>query len=658
MDFIVSNLNDSGSGSLRWAIDQANTNHGFDNIRFQPSLAGGTLVLRSSLSEIKDKVAIQGLVSNQNAPQVAIDFNSQKGLKFSGSSANGSSIKGLALLKASGDGLTLDASNISVQNNYIGIKLDGITGNGNTGNGILITNKSTGNLIGTLDPLTGADLAKQVSNVISSNFANGILVQGSSSNRIANNRIGTSADGKRDLGNKSNGICLSQKALNNIIGGSYNSGNSPTKNQFARPGQGNLISGNGGAGVRIDNYSTGNTLLGNFIGTDSKGTAAVGNDGDGVSIYNSDGNILRGTTRNEAPFIYFNVVSGNKGNGLRVQNSNNTVVHANFFGLGADNATIVANNGDGALIAGTSTNTQYGGVIPLGNVNAGNDGNGIAVTDQAKKFISFNTFAGLTAFGGIAPNKKSGIMITSSGGQNEVRTNVMAGNLMHGLHVTGNAKDVWIEPNIIGLDSYGTAATYKSKDGKKTISWANGVDGIRVEGSASNIRITGDRKSVIPQNTISNNKGYGIRLLDRANQITIDNAYIGLSSTGKTIFGNNLGGIYADDKVSGLQIGTQDNLNFYNRIVGNGGNGITLTRPINVKMFNNKMANNGGNGLSLSGGSGNTIANNQANANKLYGFKYIATTRNTIKNNTGVDNGLGLTNLTSMFPFQTRWPIR
>ena len=397
------------------------------------------------------------------------------------------------MLKASGDGLTLDASNISVQNNYIGIKLDGITGNGNTGNGILITNKSTGNLIGTLDPLTGADLAKQVSNV------------------------GTSADGKRDLGNKSNGICLSQKALNNIIGGSYNSGNSPTKNQFARPGQGNLISGNGGAGVRIDNYSTGNTLLGNFIGTDSKGTAAVGNDGDGVSIYNSDGNILRGTTRNEAPFIYFNVVSGNKGNGLRVQNSNNTVVHANFFGLGADNATIVANNGDGALIAGTSTNTQYGGVIPLGNVNAGNDGNGIAVTDQAKKFISFNTFAGLTAFGGIAPNKKSGIMITSSGGQNEVRTNVMAGNLMHGLHVTGNAKDVWIEPNIIGLDSYGTAATYKSKDGKKTISWANGVDGIRVEGSASNIRITGDRKSVIPQNTISNNKGYGIGLLDGAN---------------------------------------------------------------------------------------------------------------------------------------------
>ena len=644
MDFSVSNLSDSGTGSLRWAIDRANATTGFDSIVFDQSLAGGTITLQTSLADLKDKVAINGLVSNGNAPQVAVNFNKNDGLRFSGKNANGSSLKGLALLNAGGDGLILNAEKITVQNNYIGVDLDGVTGMGNAGNGILITTKSKNNLIGTLDPLTGQNLATQVSNVISANAANGILVQGSSSNRIANNRIGTSADGTKDLGNYVNGIRLKQKANNNIIGGDYNQGNKPTDNEFARPGQGNLISGNGASGVRIDGGSTSNTLSGNFIGTDSKGTAAIANDGDGVGIYNSNNNVLRGTTKSQAPFIYYNVVSGNKGNGLRVQNSNGTVIHANFFGLGSDNATIVANGGDGALIEGTSTNTQYGGVIPLGNVNAGNDGNGIAVTDKAKQFITFNTFAGLTAFGGIAPNKKSGILISSSGGKNEVRTNVMAGNLLHGLHVTGNAKDVWIEPNIIGLDTKGTAATYQTQDGK-TVSWGNGVDGIRVDGNASNIRITGDRKSVIPQNTISNNKGYGIRLLDRAKQVTIDNAYLGLSSTGTTTFGNTLGGIYADANVTDLQIGTQQNLDFYNKIVGNGGNGITLIRPVKAKVFNNKMLNNTGDGFSLSGGNSNTIVNNQASANGGYGFEYTNTVNNTLKNNTGDANGQGLTNL-------------
>ena len=644
MDFSVSNLSDSGTGSLRWAIDRANATTGFDSIVFDQSLAGGTITLQTSLADLKDKVAINGLVSNGNAPQVAVNFNKNDGLRFSGKNANGSSLKGLALLNAGGDGLILNAEKITVQNNYIGVDLDGVTGMGNAGNGILITTKSKNNLIGTLDPLTGQNLATQVSNVISANAANGILVQGSSSNRIANNRIGTSADGTKDLGNYVNGIRLMQKANNNIIGGDYNQGNKPTDNEFARPGQGNLISGNGASGVRIDGGSTSNTLSGNFIGTDSKGTAAIANDGDGVGIYNSNNNVLRGTTKSQAPFIYYNVVSGNKGNGLRVQNSNGTVIHANFFGLGSDNATIVANGGDGALIEGTSTNTQYGGVIPLGNVNAGNDGNGIAVTDKAKQFITFNTFAGLTAFGGIAPNKKSGILISSSGGKNEVRTNVIAGNLLHGLHVTGNAKDVWIEPNIIGLDTKGTAATYQTQDGK-TVSWGNGVDGIRVDGNASNIRITGDRKSVIPQNTISNNNGYGIRLLDRAKQVTIDNAYLGLSSTGTTTFGNTLGGIYADANVTDLQIGTQQNLDFYNKIVGNGGNGITLIRPVKAKVFNNKMLNNTGDGFSLSGGNSNTIVNNQASANGGYGFEYTNTVNNTLKNNTGDANGQGLTNL-------------
>ena len=43
------------------------------------------------------------------------------------------------------------------------------------------------------------------------------------------------------------------------------------------------------------------------------------------------------------PFVYYNVVSGNKQNGLRVTDANDTVVQGNFFGTGANNTAIVKN---------------------------------------------------------------------------------------------------------------------------------------------------------------------------------------------------------------------------------------------------------------------------------------------------------------------------
>ena len=92
------------------------------------------------------------------------------------------------------------------------------------------------------------------------------------------------------------------------------------------------------------------------------------------------------------------MISGNGGNGLRVTNSNDTTIQANFFGMGADNNTRRRQRLNGVLVEGTSANTQVGGVIPLGNVIAGNGQNGIDVRDTASGFTSFNTFCGLAAF--------------------------------------------------------------------------------------------------------------------------------------------------------------------------------------------------------------------------------------------------------------------
>ena len=92
-------------------------------------------------------------------------------------------------------------------------------------------------------------------------------------------------------------------------------------------------------------------------------------------------------------------------------------------------------------------------MIPLGNVISGNNGNGIEVRDTASGFTSFNTFAGVYAFGGAAPNKRDGILITSSGGNNLIRTCIVSGNLGNGIELGGNATGVQVTDTAVGTNT-------------------------------------------------------------------------------------------------------------------------------------------------------------------------------------------------------------
>ena len=58
------------------------------------------------------------------APVVEIDANGQAGLEFAPGSS-GAQLLGLAVDDAGGDGITLEASNITLDRNYIGLNLSG-----------------------------------------------------------------------------------------------------------------------------------------------------------------------------------------------------------------------------------------------------------------------------------------------------------------------------------------------------------------------------------------------------------------------------------------------------------------------------------------------------------------------------------------------------
>jgi hypothetical protein len=433
----------------------------------------------------------------------------------------------------------------------------------------------------------------QLSNVISGNSGNGIGIYGSNANGIFMNNIGTDVTGTQARGNARHGIYITSGAAGDVVGGPATGGNDPTNNVFVRPPQGNLISANGGSGVYITGGAKGNYLSGNFIGTDASGNAPLGNHQDGVSIVNANGNQLIGCDFQEDPFVHYNVISGNRGNGLRITNSNNTTVHANFLGTGANNSTPVANGGDGLLVNGSSKNTQIGGVIPLGNVISGNAKNGLEIAGTASGTVSFNTFAGVVAFGGIAPNGRDGVLISSTGGNNLIRTCIVSANLGNGIELNGGATGVQITDTAVG-----TNTSIQTAD-------PNQGDGILIAGHAHQNAIGGFQPSVEPHVTVSANRGNGIEIAGTANHNVVFDTYIGSDAMGRGPLPNGVDGVAIDRGTSATTLGGPGQ--FAIKVLDNTLTGISIVSSRDNVLLNSEIASNGAAGVAVSASAGTVI---------------------------------------------------
>ena len=278
--YSVTNLNDSGTGSLRQAIFDANATPGFDSIDFA---IGGTIALTSgALPTVTDAVKIDGTTApgySSPNPSVQIDFNNFNGLSLN-SKAAGSDIAALSLVDAKADAITLNGTRYAtILDNFIGLDMDGQTADANRGSGVSLINASNNEIEG---------------NTISANQKNGIDLNGSSSNTILANKIGTDVGGTIDLGNGMNGIVLAAKSNSNTIGSNSD---------------GNLISGNDANGVLINSGSTLNTVSDNIIGLNAVGSAALGNTLDGVKVQNANGNII-GQTNPVTGTSYYDANNG------------------------------------------------------------------------------------------------------------------------------------------------------------------------------------------------------------------------------------------------------------------------------------------------------------------------------------------------------------
>lgn len=171
------------------------------------------------------------------------------------------------------------------------------------------------------------------------------------------------------------------KPSNNTIGGTT-------------PAARNLISGNFGAGVSIEDPFTdligptviNNSVLGNLIGTDKNGTGSLGN-GHGVYIGDASNNTVGGTAPGEANTIAFNspagvTVSGN-GVGNRVLSNSIFSNVGMAIDLGSDGVTL---NDTGDADTGANTLQNFPVITSATTVSGTTTINGTLKSRPRKTF--------------------------------------------------------------------------------------------------------------------------------------------------------------------------------------------------------------------------------------------------------------------------------
>jgi parallel beta-helix repeat protein len=487
----------------------------------------------------------------------------------------------------------------AIQGNNIGTLADGETALGNL-TGIHV---DAGLGEGTIDNtmIGGDDPAAR--NVIAANEQGGVIIAGAFASTIENNRIGTDAvglhtdpDGQPDtgdeLGNGFAGIGLanseSTHVVNNVVSGNEQGvyiyspdasapsrfnlvignkigvdvlGETPLPNTGAGISiesspdnliggpdeEANVISGNGGSGVKIfGSEGRGNHVRGNFIGTDDDGQQAIPNGFVGITL---TGNAVAGGARDNKigdDFIpsYGNVIAGHGTAGVFIEaGSDANLIGHNYIGTDFSGTETdpdgVPDNGDelgnetGVYIQNSDANQL------IKNLISGNR-EGVRVEAAASGVATGNVLHGnyigteFTAEGAL-PNAGHGVSISGSGnnvgGDTPEEANVISGNGGDGVSLLSGAANNTVSGNFVGTD----------KDGQTDL--GNALRGVFLGGTgltATGNTIGGDTPG--ERNVISGNF-IGVEL-NAANGNTVQGNYIGTIADGDAPLANLEGGVY------------------------------------------------------------------------------------------------------------------
>ncbi len=616
--FEVSNTADSGFGSLRQVLTNANNHAGTDTVTFNIAGSGvQTITPGSALPTITEAAIIDGTTEPGfvSAPVIEIRGDSA-GAGASGLTitSSGSTVRGLVINRFDGNGIFIDGSGVTgntIEGNYIGTDSTGTAALGNQSSGVTVTGNS--NLIG-----------GNQRNVISGNVGQGIYVTGSN-NQVFGNFIGTTADGLGALGNTFEGVKI--HGAGNVIGGTTAS---------AR----NIISGNGIVGVQIEDVGfpgsgQNNVVQGNYIGTDVNGTTALGLQV-GIAI-GAANNTIGGSLSGSG-----NLVSGNAGYGIAISGtaSFGNRVQGNYIGTDSNGSAALGNAGDGVLVfSGAHANyigtdgDGTGDALEVNVISANNIGIELYGSGTDGNVVAGNLIGTNAAGTGDLGNTLDGVKIDHAAGSSRIGTdgdgvsdaeerNVISGNNGEGVDVEGFGgmiAGVTIAGNYIGTDITGTQDLGNSSRG---IYVANSTSGVVIGTDGSN-----DGFNASERNVISGNDGGGIQL--STSNVVIAGNSIGVDVNGTPLLNN---GDVVRVFGSGYRIGTNAD-GIADALEGN---------IIRNSGFNSLVLETGSSSITVAGndlgdirisGSGNTIGGTTAGEANTIGNLQLVNTGSAVYGN-------------------------
>jgi len=403
--YTVVNVNDSGVGSLRDAISQANGHIGSDTVKFAIAGSGPHVIIPSSnLPYILDTINIDGFTqSTVGIYDIVLDGQNLvgRGLTFSDSSfsmmpisdskINGLEIRnfttGIASLPfVEGNDVTI--SYCRIYNCDLGINPNGFKNLNLIKNKISSCNKGIAInyfLVPADSPgfVFNKSSAKIFNNDIYNNTNGCYLSLSLDSSVVANNKIYNNADWGLDMGGCEKVKVESNKIYNNVTGGiRLNSGinNSISKN--------NLYSN--GFGIQAILGESDLLIQQNLIGSDSL-MISLGNNY-GIYLDVRENNL---STNNQPVLnvkIVGNIIIYNLIGGIYCFEGENVFIVSNYIGTNNNNKTNFGNLGHGIEIVG-SKNVKIGDGTPSGlNLICYNKKNGIQSSNGSCE-VSYNLIA-------------------------------------------------------------------------------------------------------------------------------------------------------------------------------------------------------------------------------------------------------------------------
>jgi parallel beta-helix repeat protein len=362
--FTVTNTNDSGAGSLRQAILDANGGGaGPHTIAFDvPGSGVQTITVSTSLPQgtVAAGMTVDGTTQPGYAgtPLIAVVCANVglTGLTFNFSSpvtVQGLSVGGCGTGVGAGSG-----GPITVKSSYIGVAPDGTTPVPNNV-GISISHAAF-----TIGGASGDRC------IVSGNTSSGIFIGAFAGGSIQQNYVGTDPSGTIAVPNGIGIQLLGGSGTGVLIGG---------------PGGENLISGNTTHGIDVE-AAVDVTIQSNLIGTDINGTAALGNGAAGI---NGGGpGLVVGGVGAEG-----NLVSGNS-IGMDLF-ADGMIVQGNAVGVDDSGLAPLPNLGHGIVLLSTSAAPNVIGAATPGGPGANhiayNLGRGVAVTQGSRHTIRGNS---------------------------------------------------------------------------------------------------------------------------------------------------------------------------------------------------------------------------------------------------------------------------